>query len=524
MAQPTRTGVRFPPRSPSHVPNAPPGWWARNRRFQPRLGFFLGLAAVGALIIEGAVGVGFYAYGIGHPTSGPAEATVPVPAGVPIQFELKAFLTGYIGVGGTINGLRNPTLTVGWGDTVTITLVDGENMTHNLHVDGANVQTSYVGTTGATTTLGFKAATEGTFAYYCTMPGHRQAGMAGSLIVGEPTGPQIGPELPLTVPRIAHDPTAIPPPLNRTAPETVNIYLHAVEVTAEIEPGVSYQYWTYNATVPGPFFRVMVGDTVVVHFTNDATSTMSHSVDFHAVTGPGGGAAVTQTPPGGENNFTFLAMIPGLYVYHCGTPNIPTHIANGMFGMILVEPLGGLPAVTHEYYLMESEFYVQWSIHTLGNQLFNGTALTQNQPTYVVFNGAFDTLTGSHALRVAVNDSVRIFFGEAGPNDFSAFHMIGAMFDTVWPAGDYLDPPQHGLQTVAVAPGSTMTTDFTAMYPGNYSLVDHQIANAIDEGALAVLNVTGWANSSIFHRGATTAVSIAAGPASLPAAARRAES
>ena len=476
--------------------------------------FLLLYLAVGLLLAEAAIGVVLVSGGAS--LLRPATSTGPevqVPNGPSVAFELKALLTGYVGVGGAIDGQRDPTLTVGWGDHVTLTLVDGEAMGHDLHVDGYNVQTATVTQVGQTASISFQATLKGSFDYYCTYPGHRENGMQGLFVVGAPTNP-IGPEANLTTPFISHSPTDLPSPITRSYSVTVNITLHAEEETAEIEPGVSYTYWTYNGTVPGPFFRVRVNDTVNVHFYNDPNSTMDHSVDFHAVTGPGGGAAVTQTAPGHWSNFTFLAMTPGLFVYHCGTPNIPTHIANGMFGMFLVQPAQGMPAVDHEFYLMESELYLTWPIHTLGNQLFNGTALLDNQPTYVVFGGRYDAYTGAHQLDVAVNDTVRIFFGEAGPNDFSAFHMIGSMFDATWMYGDLTDPPLHNLQTVPVPPGSTAMMEFTAMYPGNYPLVDHQIANAIDKGAYAILNVTGWKNTSIFH---TDVVLAPAGLASLPA-------
>ena len=457
--------------------------------------------AVGLLVMEAVIGVVLLVGGASlfPSAAGPSGGGANVPNGPSVSFELQAFMTGYVGVGGPISGARDPTLTVGWGDHVTIQLVDGQSMQHNIYVQGYNVQSGWVYNPGDSVNITFQATMQGTFDYYCTFPGHRESGMQGLLVVGAQTNP-IGPEANLTSSFISHPPTAIPPLITRNSSSTVNIYLHAVEATAEVEPGVSYQYWTYNGTVPGPFVRVRVGDTVVVHLYNDPTSTMNHSVDFHAVTGPGGGAAVTQTAPGHWSNFSFLAMVPGLFVYHCGTPNIPTHIANGMFGMILVQPSGGMPSVDHEFYLMESELYLEWPIHTPGNQLFNGTALLNNDPTYVVFGGRYDAYTGAHQLNVSVNDTVRIFFGEAGPNSYSAFHMIGAMFDQTWLYGDLTDPPVNNLQTVPVPPGSTAMMEFTAMYPGNYPLIDHQIVNAIDKGAYAILNVTGWANHTIFHQ------------------------
>ena len=475
--------------------------WSLSGEIPPSRSLYLVYLAVGLLLAEAAIGVVLVTGGASllRPTSSSGPSEVTVPNGPPVAFELKAFITGFVGVGGAINGVRDPTLDVGWGDHVTVTLVDGEAMQHDLHLDGYNLETAWVSTPGASTNLTFQATLEGTFAYYCTFPGHRQNGMQGALIVGAASNP-IGPEANLTTSFISHSPTAIPPPITRNYSTTVNVFLHAIEETAEIEPGVSYTYWTYNGTVPGPFLRVRVNDTVVVHFYNDPSSSMNHSIDFHAVTGPGGGASATQTAPGHWSNFSFLAMTPGLFVYHCGTPNIPTHIANGMFGMFLVQPSGGLPPVDHEFYLMESELYLDWPIHTMGNQLFNGTALLNVDPTYVVFGGRYDAYTGVHQLNVSVNDTVRIFFGEAGPNLYSAFHMIGSMFDESWLYGDLTDPPLHNLQTVPVPPGSTAMMQFMALYPGNYPLVDHQIVNAIDKGAYAILNVTGWANHTIFNR------------------------
>jgi len=464
--------------------------------------FYNVVAITAAAIVVCSFLAGMYGAQVGaaHPSSTTTPPTSGVPSGVPISFTLRAYLSGYIGVGGTIDGLRDPTLYVGWGDNVTIILVNGQSMEHDLYIGTYNVSTPYVTVVNESASVTFRATVEGSFAYYCQIPGHRAAGMNGTVVVGYSV---IGPELPLTSSRISQDPGAIPPPITRNFSETVNIYLHAVEETAEIEPGVSYVYWTYNGTVPGPFFRVRVGDTVVVHFSNDKNSTTNQSVDLQAVTGPGGGAAATQTPPGGEKNFTFLAMTPGLFVYQSGTPNIATDIANGMFGMILVQPAQGLPPVDHEFYVMESELYLHWPIHSLGNQVFNGSALLDNEPTYVVFNGGYDALTGTHALPVGVNDSVRLFFGDAGPNDFSAFQMAGGTFNETYLYGDLSDPPTANLSTVPVPPGSTAMIDFTAMYPGNFSLVDRELGDAADTGALALLDVTGPANGSIFHTDAT---------------------
>ncbi|HYK94174.1 MAG TPA: multicopper oxidase domain-containing protein, partial [Thermoplasmata archaeon] len=282
--------------------------------------------AVGVLLAEAAVG-GFLVVGGGSllKTGGTVSQEPPVPNGPAVAFVLTAHLTGYVGASPGIAGKVDPTLVVGWGDHVTITVVNGEPMTHNFHLDYYNLQSPDLTGIGRSANVTFQASEQGSFDYYCTIPGHRQAGMQGVLEVGAIPNP-IGPEANLTSSFISHSPTSIPSPITREYSTTVNVYLRTVEVTAELEPGVSYTYWTYNGTVPGPFLRVRVNDTVIVHLYNDPTSSMSHSVDFHAVTGPGGGASVTQTAPGHWSNFSFLAMVPGLFVYHCGTPNIPTHI------------------------------------------------------------------------------------------------------------------------------------------------------------------------------------------------------
>ncbi|MCL4325099.1 MAG: multicopper oxidase domain-containing protein [Candidatus Thermoplasmatota archaeon] len=298
---------------------------------------------------------------------------------------------------------------------------------------------------------------------------------------------------------IVRSPSDVPPEITRNVSSVVNVYLKAMEVTGQIESGTSYTYWTYNGTVPGPFLRVRVNDTVVVHFTNSATDKMTHSVDFHAVIGPGGGMAVDTAAPGESVNFSFRATWPGLFVYHCGTPDASMHIANGMFGLILVQPAVPLPPVNEEFYVMQSELYTQWPVHTAGNQVFDMSKLLNQTPSSFVFNGAYRALTGANQLHAVVNDTVRIYFGDAGPNFISSFHVIGEIMERVWPYGDLSDPPLHGVQTVVVPPGDSAVVDLAALYPGNYNLVDHALTRAVDLGALGILNITGWANHSLYN-------------------------
>jgi len=458
-------------------------------------------AAIMAALLLGVVGGAAAGYYMGLSLAPPGDRG---PTAGEVTFTLRAKLTGYEGIGGTIDGVRNPTLQVNLGDTVTIIIVGGERLQHDLRVEGYNVKTDYVQNVDERAQVTFVADTVGTFAYFCTVPGHRQAGMEGRLIVGSGQGgngtlPPPGPAQPVDVGYIARSPTDLPPPLQRNNTTTVHIYMEAREVIAEIEPGTTFMYWTFNGTVPGPFFRVRVNDTVVVHFRNDASSMMTHSVDFHAVTGPGGGAVSTQTAPGGNSSFRFKALNPGLFVYHCASPHIPSHIAMGMYGLILVEPEGGLPPVDHEFYVMQGELYTRWPVHTEGHQEFDGEKMVAEEPTYVVFNGRYQALTGNWSLRANVNETVRIFFGVGGPNLISSFHVIGEIFDRVYLMGDVVSPPQQSVQTTLIAPGGAAIVDFKVQVPGTFILVDHALTRAIDKGALGILVVAGSSNPEVYQ-------------------------
>jgi nitrite reductase (NO-forming) len=273
----------------------------------------------------------------------------------------------FLGKGGTIDGQINPTLTANPGDVVQITLINDDGMLHDLRIDGLDVGTEQFATLDDQQSFTFSADTPGEYTYFCSVPGHRQAGMEGSLIIGSASAAASeGAD-------IVHDPSDLPAAVGDRAPETVQIDLTAQEVIGQVADGTTMTYFTFNGTVPGPMFRVRVGDTVEVHFHNDTTSQFPHSVDFHAVTGPGGGAVFTNIVPGAEASFTFQALNPGLYVYHCATPSVAHHITNGMYGMILVEPEGGLPDVDREFYVMQGELYTEEPMGTQGYVHFRGS-------------------------------------------------------------------------------------------------------------------------------------------------------
>ncbi len=452
---------------------------------------------LGAFIIAAATG-GAFGFMAARQAAEPATQE-PLPSGV-TSFELKAFITGFVGVGGGIDAVNNPVLQVNVGDRVTITVTNGEAIEHDFVIEGYSVQTQLLAGSGSRDTITFVADQTGTFAYYCSVPGHRALGMEGSLIVGGGTttsGPE--PAQPVDVQDISKDPTDIPPPIIRNFTTSVHIYMEAREVVAEIEPGTTFRYWTFNGTIPGPFFRVRVGDTVVVHYSNHRTSTQNHSVDFHAVTGPGGGAVATQTPPGQETSFQFKALNPGVFIYHCASPHIPSHIAMGMYGLILVEPEGGLSPVDREFYVVQGELYTKWRPGTPGHQEFDGEKLRNEKPEYVVFNGRFQALTGDSALRANVGDTIRIFFGVGGTNLISSFHVIGEIFDRVYTMGDLVSAPAQSVQTTVAPPGGATAVEFAVEVPGNYILVDHALSRTIDKGALGILVVEGLDNPDVFQ-------------------------
>lgn len=300
---------------------------------------------------------------------------------------------------------------------------------------------------------------------------------------------------PLDVVRAATD---VAPPITRAGADTVKIRLDTVEVTGRLADGTTYHYWTFNKKVPGPFVRVRVGDMVEVELANRADSSERHSVDFHAVTGPGGGAGATDTAPGETRSFSFKATKPGLYVYHCAVPMAAHHIANGMYGLILVEPEGGLPPVDREFYVMQGEIYTQEPFGTKGKLTESIDKLLNEQPEYYVFNGAAEALTGDKALTANVGETVRIYFGVGGPNKTSSFHVIGEIFDRAYDLGSLTSKPLTDVQTVTVPPGGALVVDLTLNLPGEYALVDHALSRAA-RGLVGKLVVRGKPQAGLFE-------------------------
>ncbi|HEX7647800.1 MAG TPA: copper-containing nitrite reductase [Noviherbaspirillum sp.] len=291
-------------------------------------------------------------------------------------------------------------------------------------------------------------------------------------------------------------PPFVPPAVNRKFPAKVIVDLEVVEKEMQISEGVSYTFWTFGGTVPGSFIRVRQGDTVEFHLKNHPNNKMPHNIDLHGVTGPGGGAASSFTAPGHESQFTFKALNEGLYVYHCATAPVGMHVANGMYGLILVEPPQGLPKVDREYYVMQGDFYTTGKYREKGMQPFDMEKAIDEKPTYVVFNGAEGALTGDKALKANTGEKVRLFIGNGGPNLVSSFHVIGAIFDKVRFEGG--TRTQENVQTTLIPAGGAAVVEFTTKVPGSYPLVDHSIFRAFNKGALAIMKVDGKEDKTIY--------------------------
>lgn len=303
---------------------------------------------------------------------------------------------------------------------------------------------------------------------------------------------------------VARDPSDLPPTVGNRAAGVVHVTLTAREVIGQLDAssGATYRYWTFNGKVPGPLIRVRQGDTVVVTLNNDKNDTMVHSIDLHAALGQGGGAALSQVPPGQSKTFSFMATTPGLFVYHCGTPMVAEHMANGMYGLILVEPPGGLPHVDHEYYIMQGEIYTASSNGRAGLRQFSSANLLSENAQYFIYNGSVDAVNGEYPLKSTVGDTVRIFLGNGGPNATASEHMIGEIFSKVYPFGSLTSVPLTDIQTVTVPPGGATILELKTSMPGRFTMMDHAIAR-MEKGLMAVMNVTGPENTALMKAGPT---------------------
>ena len=291
-------------------------------------------------------------------------------------------------------------------------------------------------------------------------------------------------------------PPFVPTPVGSRMAKKLIVDLEIQEREGEMVGGVKYVYWTFGGTVPGSFIRTRVGDEIEFHLKNHPDNKLPHNIDLHAVNGPGGGAESSFVAPGHEKVFSFKVLNPGLYVYHCATAPVGMHIANGMYGLILVEPEGGLAPVDREYYVMQGEFYTEGGYGERGMQAFDMQKAINENPDYVVFNGHVGALTGDNAMTAKVGETVRLFVGNGGPSLISSFHVIGEIFDKVHVEGG--DLINHNVQTTLIPASGAAIVEFKVETPGSFILVDHSMFRAFNKGALAMLNVEGEENKKVF--------------------------
>jgi nitrite reductase (NO-forming) len=408
-------------------------------------------------------------------------------------------------------GQANPKLKAKLGDTIEITISSGEGAQHDIVIPDLNVASAKFDRSTGATKVRFKVTKAGSFEYYCTIAGHRQIGMEGVFEVSGAASAAAGasqqakPVAKLAAVEaaragavsVAMDPSAVPAPIAKRAPQTLTYRIETVELEGRLDDNTTFTYWTFDKKVPGPMLRVRKGDMIQLTLANAKDSKMVHSIDLHATTGPGGGAAFLQVPPGQEKTISFKALNPGLYVYHCATPSVAEHISAGMYGMILVEPEGGLPKVDREFYVMQGDIYTKHKHGTKGHQPFDHDKLAAELPDYYVFNGQVGALTKEHKMQAKVGETVRIYFGVGGPNKISSFHVIGEIFDRAYTEAS-TSAPRENVQTTSVPPGGAAIVEFKVEYPGKYVLVDHALSRA-GKGLLGILEVVGKADPAVYQ-------------------------
>jgi nitrite reductase (NO-forming) len=288
-------------------------------------------------------------------------------------------------------------------------------------------------------------------------------------------------EIPAPIGAIAQARDAVLPPVSDQ--RTIDLTLEALDTTVEIAAGVQYKAWTFGGSVPAPVIHLRQGDTM--NFTLSNKGALGHSMDFHAAE-IDWKVNYRTIEPSQSLDFTWTANIPGDFMYHCGTPPVLHHIGNGMYGAIIVEPADGYAeAADREYWLVQSEFYLQPTSD--GGWTGSMDKMKAARPDFMAFNGAAFQYRDK-PLQAKVGERVRIHVVNCGPTLWSAFHVIGAMFDTVYVCGNPRNP-LFGLQTHTIAPGDGAACDLVIRQPGTYPIVSHSFAYT-ELGVVGLLEVT----------------------------------
>ena len=418
--------------------------------------------------------------------SGAPQPTLPDTGDAAGKFEIKAFDLGF-----------DPAMVmVDKPGTYDVTFNNTGAAPHDVTFDdGTKIAANPGEAKTATVTV-----PAGGIKFICSIPGHSAAGMQGEVMVGGGTAaasPAASPASAgaddhggaLPVGDVKADPNAPPYKLyDATAPALLPGATHDVDlvITEEektVATGFVQKVWTFGGTVPGPVIRVKVGDTVRVHLKNPATNQMAHSIDFHA-SQVAWNDEMTSIKPGEEKVYEWKAEYAGVWMYHCGTNPALHHIANGMYGMVIVEPKEGLPKVDSEFAIVQSEWYLgqQGKEADLTKAMAAAPA-----PDLVLFNGVANQYK-DHPLQVKTGGTVRVFVLNAGPSVDSSFHVVGTIFDSVIKEGVVLkkgNDGNWGSQAVDLAPAQGAIVEFRTAEDGLYPMVTHAF-NLVGRGALGL--------------------------------------
>jgi len=383
-------------------------------------------------------------------------------------------------------GFEPATLAVATAGEYEVTLVNTGSAPHDITLpDGQTIAAAAGETVTATLTI-----PEGGTTYLCAIPGHAAAGMTGSFSVGGgavAAADDHGGPGPMT--NVAKDPNA--PgyfPRDATAPDRLKGTAHDIDLVMyekmmTIAEGYQQAVWTFGDSVPGPVIRVKVGDLVRIHLINPASNKLAHSIDFHSSL-VAWNDEMTSIQPGEEKLYEFRAEFAGVWMYHCGTGPALHHIANGMYGMMIVEPAGGLSKVDQEFAIVQSEWYLgpQGDVSSLEKAMAAAPA-----PDFILFNGVANQYK-DHPIKIATGQRVRVFILNAGPSVDSSFHIVGTIFDRVVKEGVELrigNTGNYGAQAVDLSPAQGAFVEFIMAEDGLYPIVTHAF-NFVGRGALGL--------------------------------------
>lgn len=346
------------------------------------------------------------------------------------------------------------------------------------------------------------------------------SGVALAANVSDSITPELVPKLELEAAdpgeqHVAYAPD-VPAPISRVDQRVFDVRLEVLEGVCPLDPAndVTFEMWGYRLEgddkvvcgSPGPVIRGRVGDLARITLTNSPDNNHPHNIDFHAVTGQGGGAADLTVAPGETATIEARLLYPGAFMYHCAYGDVPEHIAHGMYGMFIVDPERPLVEVDHEWAVMQSEWYVT-EPDADGAVELDRDAMFAEEPRYVTFNGRTDALTGDNSLHMDVGERARIYMVNEGLNLDSNWHPIGSHWDTVYPeaATHPLNRVIRGSQSTLVVAGGGTVTELVGVVPSTIILVDHALVRTFYKGAIGLVVVGGDADEEVFAAGVSDA-------------------